>query len=114
MTAPTHKLRVLGIGNMPCDDCGCPDNEMPCDTVLTGKQWILLCPEGVGTYLCASCIVKRAAKLPGVINVTARICFAEDYEGEKPGGRVFEFLKGLDGETWNAEKNEWEPMKSIA
>lgn len=79
---------------MPCLDCKCPDDEMPLDTVITGKQWERICPEG--GVLCASCIVKRAAKLPHVINLTARITFADDFKGDAPGGEFFQFLKACD------------------
>lgn len=79
---------------MPCIDCQCPDEEMPLDAVLTGKQWNLICPGG--GVLCASCIVKRASVLPGVINLTARITFAEDFSGDAPGGEFFQFLKSCD------------------
>jgi hypothetical protein len=77
----------------PCQDCG--TTTMPLDTVLTGKQWGLICPEG-GT-LCANCIVARAARLKDVINVCLRITFSDDYEGPEAGGRVFQMLKALDG-----------------
>jgi hypothetical protein len=67
---------------------------MPIDTVLTGRQWEMICPEG--GMLCASCIVKRAEKLDGVINLTCRITYAKDFEIDAPGGIYFQFLKELD------------------
>lgn len=78
-----------------CIDCG--TSEMPMDTVLTIKQWEQVCPEG-GT-LCASCMVKRAAKLPGVMNLTARITFVQDYEDSGPGGKYFQFMKKMDADA---------------
>ena len=80
---------------MPCLDCGRPDEKMPLDTVLTLKQWEWLCPEG--GVLCASCIVVRAAKLPDVINICARVVFVDDYSGDEPGGRFYSSIVALDG-----------------
>jgi hypothetical protein len=80
---------------MPCHDCGCPDAEMPLDTVLTLKQWQLICPED--GMLCASCIVRRASKLPGIINACLRLQFVEDYDAEPlPGGRFFQIMKAIE------------------
>ena len=64
-----------------CADCGAPEGEV--DTVLTRAQWLLIYPEE-GGILCASCIVKRAEKLPHVICVNARIMFASDFEDAAP------------------------------
>ena len=66
---------------------------MPLDFVLTEKQWRIICPEFYG-QLCASCIIKRASKIEGVINITARVTFAEDYT--VPGGKVFQFMKEME------------------
>ena len=103
--------------NVDCQDCGLPDSEMPLDTVLTIKQWEMICPES--GMLCASCIVKRAALLPGVMNLTARITFSEDWDDPYPGGRFFQFLKeqdalmdraaGRDVLVYDATTNTWVP-----
>ena len=61
-----------------CLDCGATDNDMPLDATLPSKQWLLICPEG--GILCASCIVKRAARLRHVICVEMKILFADDFE----------------------------------
>jgi hypothetical protein len=67
----------------------------------------MICPED--GMLCASCIVRRARHLPGVIGVTAHIDFVEDYQADSvPGGRVFAFLKKLDGLAWCEESQSWE------
>jgi hypothetical protein len=76
---------------MSCLDC--KTNNMPIDTVLTMKQWDMICPEG--GELCASCIVKRASKLPHVMSLTCRITFASDYN-DIAGGKYFAFMKDLD------------------
>ena len=82
---------------MSCHDCGSPDSEMPLDSVLTLKQWQMICPED--GMLCASCIIRRASKLPGIINICLRLQFAEDYgSDQRPGGRFFQIMKTLDGE----------------
>lgn len=49
-----------------CDDCGLPYEEFGIDTTLPNNQWSLIYTEGYG-LLCANCIVKRAAKIPGII-----------------------------------------------
>ena len=49
--------------------------------------------------LCTSCIIRRASKLPGIINICLRLQFAEDYgSDQRPGGRFFQIMKTLDGE----------------
>jgi hypothetical protein len=78
---------------MACLDCG--DEEIPLDTDLTGEQWSMICPEhGV---LCASCIVRRAATLPGVISTCLHIDFAADFHGnDRPGSRIWQAMKAID------------------
>lgn len=61
-----------------CLDCGADYAAVPMDVVLSKAQWLLLNPDD-GGVLCPSCLVARAAKLPGAINLTARITFAEDF-----------------------------------
>jgi hypothetical protein len=53
------------------------------DFTLSAEQWKLIHPE-VGGVLCATCIVRRAAKIPHVITMMGRIVFAADYKGEGP------------------------------
>lgn len=74
-----------------CLDCGA--NDMPLDTVLTGEQWAMICPDG--GVLCASCIVKRAVRLPGVISTCLHIDFTEDFEGDVPGSKIWQAMKQL-------------------
>ena len=63
-----------------CMDCGLDyEHDFPLDVVLTKEQWLLIHPQD-GGVLCGNCIVKRAAKLPHVINLTATIKFASDFD----------------------------------
>ena len=121
---------------MPCHDCGCHDSEMPLDTVLTLKQWETICPESVDRdfVLCASCIVRRAAKLRGYIGVTLRLAFSDDLDGSLvPDGKLwgvdarllfgkdfdaanccglsFVIMKRLDGLIWSNATQYWEPVQ---
>ena len=71
---------------------------MPLDCVLTISQWEMICPEG--GVLCAACIVRRAAKLPRIVNVCARLIFRDDYDGsDAPGGKFWRMMKQLDLEN---------------
>ena len=63
-----------------CLDCGMPYQGFPLDMTLPNEQWLMIHPEGEGGLLCAGCIVKRAAKLPGIIVVKARFVFVTEYE----------------------------------
>lgn len=68
----------------PCLDCGGVYGDlMALDLVLSKAQWLLIHP-GDGGLLCALCILRRAEKLPHVINVKARITFGHEYD--RPGG----------------------------
>jgi hypothetical protein len=53
------------MSELKCLDCQLPYSEFPVDVVLPHGQWCLINPGGEGV-LCAGCIVKRAAKVPGV------------------------------------------------
>lgn len=64
---------------MGCMDCGM-ESELDC--VLTKTQWLMINPKD-GGMLCANCIIKRAAKLPHVINLQCYISFADDYIDER-------------------------------
>lgn len=75
-----------------CSDCGSTD--MPLDVVLTGEQYRVICPEG--GILCANCIVNRASKLVGVVSTCLHIDFACDFEGNKPGSRIWQMMKSFD------------------
>ena len=66
-----------------CEDCGEPYADFGLDTTIPGGQWELIHPEGEG-ILCASCMVKRASKLPGVI--AARMVF--DFSPPITGGSM--------------------------
>jgi hypothetical protein len=55
-----------------CLDCGLPYSEFPLDVVLPRSQWLDIHPAEHGV-LCAACIVKRAAKMPGATCVHAII-----------------------------------------
>jgi hypothetical protein len=65
-----------------CYDCGAPYSTFGLDTTIPDEQWARLFPgdnsEAVrcqkgGGILCASCMVKRAARLPGAVAVRAVI-----------------------------------------
>lgn len=73
---------------LTCMDCSAVYEEFPLDTTLPDEQWRRIHPRD-GGVLCASCIVKRAAKLPNVVAVRAVIEFAApgQPEGTRPEGR---------------------------
>ena len=48
-----------------CLDCGLPYEQFPLDVILPRAQWLEIHPAEHG-LLCATCIVKRAANVPGV------------------------------------------------
>ena len=61
-----------------CSDCGLPYEDIPMDTTLSDKQWLMIHPEGLDGILCANCIVNRAAKIPTAISMRARIDLGND------------------------------------
>jgi hypothetical protein len=61
-----------------CLDCGMPYRDFPLDTTLPDDQWLMIHPEGENGLLCASCMVRRASRLTGIIAVRARFDFGED------------------------------------
>lgn len=63
-------------GTLGCLDCGAPYSEFPLDTTLPDEQWMMI-HSRAGGVLCGSCIVRRAAKLPGAIAIRAVIEFAD-------------------------------------
>lgn len=52
-------------GPAACLDCGLPYADFPLDLNLPRAQWLAIHPEGENGLLCAACIVRRAAKIPG-------------------------------------------------
>lgn len=67
-----------------CLDCGCDyAATMALSLLIPRDQWLLIHPED-GGVLCANCMLRRAEKLPGAINITGRITFACEYEGGGP------------------------------
>lgn len=74
-----------------CGGCGRASQEF--DIVFTRAQWLTISP-GDG-YLCSVCIIERCKQLPGAINLTCRLTFSEDFDGE-PGGKYFVFLKATE------------------
>lgn len=67
---------------LTCEDCGVLYPSFPIDFVLIKEQWLLIKPED-GGLLCGNCIAIRASKLSGVINLSIKITFAEDYSDGK-------------------------------
>ena len=65
-----------------CVDCGKPYEDFGLDMVLPDDQWLMVYPEKDG-LLCASCIVKRAAKITDAISVRAVIYLGRDF-GKRP------------------------------
>lgn len=58
------------VSQVACMDCGLPYEEFPLDVILPRSQWLDINPAD-GGVLCAGCIVKRAAKIPGCTVVHA-------------------------------------------
>jgi len=73
-----------------CMDCGIPYQDFPLDMTLPDEQWLMIHPEGEGGLLCAGCIVKRAARLPGVIAVRAIFEFVEISERRNENGYQYD------------------------
>jgi hypothetical protein len=65
-----------------CDDCGKPYKKFKLDTMLSDEQWLMVHPEKNG-LLCASCMVKRAERLPGVILARMEFIFYDKNDPEK-------------------------------
>ncbi len=57
-----------GVPRLGCLDCGLPYSDFPLDTHLSRSQWLEIHTDE-GGILCANCIVKRAAKIPGAVLV---------------------------------------------
>ena len=57
-----------------CMDCKVLYSDFPLDTMLPDEQWRQI-HNSEGGILCASCIVRRASRLPGAVAVRAYIEF---------------------------------------
>lgn len=62
-----------------CEDCLLPYEQFPLDVVLPDADWLRIHPTGDGGLLCARCIATRAAALPDMIIVSARLVTAADH-----------------------------------
>lgn len=61
-----------------CLDCGGDYAElMACDLVIPREQWLAINPDD-GGVLCANCMIRRASRLLGAINITGRITTGDD------------------------------------
>ena len=69
------------MSELKCLDCGALYRKFPLDMTIPDDQWLMIYPEGEGGILCAGCIVRRAAKLPGIIAVRAAFEFVEQTGG---------------------------------
>lgn len=65
----------LNLDAVKCLDCGLDYEYFGMDTLLPRWQWLLIHPDE-GGLLCANCIVKRAAKIPGAVGLHATIGIA--------------------------------------
>lgn len=75
-----------------CLDCGLPYSEFPLDVILPRSQWLDIHPNENG-LLCAACIVKRCAKIPGATVVRAIVEITpSNYERE----RCAQIAEGVD------------------
>lgn len=79
---PPASLLPSEVPPLACLDCGLLYRNFPLDATLPDEQWAML-HDGPGGLLCAGCIVKRAARLPGAVAVRMRIEFADE-----PGERI--------------------------
>jgi len=59
-------------------DCGADyDTAMAMSLLIPKSQWLRINPAD-GGLLCANCMLRRAAKLDGAVNITGVITFADD------------------------------------
>src|SRR5688572_18140783 len=83
-----------------CLDCGMPYSEFPLDVLLPRPQWLEIHPDENG-LLCAACIVRRCARIPGVTACHLIVEIAPHTQAAKQlaarGGRAR--AKRLDSET---------------
>lgn len=79
---PAGPSPVSGVRVEPavCLDCGLDYADFPMDMILPRPQWLTIHP-AEGGLLCASCIVKRAAKVPGATCIHAIIEIAPHQGG---------------------------------
>lgn len=101
---PQPAQREEDTGAAECMDCSMAYSDFGLDTTLPDDQWHMIngSPNGL---LCASCIVKRAAKLPGVIAMRVRLEFA----GERAGCAGDSYKDASAGSTpaLATEQPEW-------
>ena len=62
-----------------CLDCSLPYSEFPLDVILPRAQWLEIHPIEHG-LLCAACIMKRAARVPGCTAVHAILEIAPQHQ----------------------------------
>ena len=60
------------MDKVSCCDCGLAYSDFGLDTTIPDHQWKAITQDGCN-ILCASCIVKRASRLPGAIAMRAYI-----------------------------------------
>jgi hypothetical protein len=72
-------------GQVRCLDCASLSSAEPIALIVPRTQWLRIHPDD-GGYLCAHCMLVRAAKLPGAVNITGVITLGTDYDagGEHP------------------------------
>lgn len=73
------KIGIAYLGDAACTDCGFSYSDFGLDITLSDDQWAMICPDSMDILLCASCIAKRAARLPGSIAIRATIEMAGGY-----------------------------------
>lgn len=86
----TKRAGSLPIGSAKSDPAGCMDcgkryDDFKLDTLFSREDWLAINPQSVG-LLCANCMVKRAAELPRVVSVRARIQYATEFTDSQPAG----------------------------
>jgi hypothetical protein len=65
-----------------CLDCRQPYAElMACELIVPREHWLRIHRNDSGV-LCANCMLRRVAGLPGAINITGRITFVKEYHSE--------------------------------
>lgn len=75
-----------------CHDCGCLYERFGLDLTLPNDQWAIV-SAGTNGLLCASCICRRAAELPGAIAVRASI---EGLAAQQQGQAVADYRDCCD------------------
>lgn len=68
--------------NAKCLGCGLPYYDKaawPMDTVLPDADWMAINPDGPGGVLCPACIASRAASVPEIVLLYARLVRVSDH-----------------------------------